>query len=334
METIWGRPLGDYWLERVRLFLQGFGLSWDKGAEVTLLLIEDNEIIATGSRQENVLKCIAVSKSREGEGHIATVVTELIKDALLSGYSHLMLFTKPSYTEIFGALGFYTITVTSEVALLENMRKGISLFVGGLSCPVREGVTGSVVANCNPFTNGHLYLIEAAAGQCDVLHLFVLSEDKSAFSSETRIRLVTEGVKHLPNVFVHPTGPYMISNATFPSYFLKDSQDADLAHCRLDLAVFAEHFAIPMGITKRFVGSEPYCGTTNFYNRTMSEFLPEKGIEVVELPRLEIGGEPVSASRVRRLLQLGKLNEIKPLVPETTYAYLAERGTDLCKTRL
>jgi len=33
-------------------------------------------------------------------------------------------------------------------------------------------------------------------------------------------RLVEEGVAHLPNVMVHQTGSYMISSATFPSYFL------------------------------------------------------------------------------------------------------------------
>lgn len=30
------------------------------------------------------------------------------------------------------------------------------------------------------------------------------------------------GVAHLPNVVLHDSGPYIISNATFPSYFLKD----------------------------------------------------------------------------------------------------------------
>ena len=37
----------------------------------------------------------------------------------------------------------------------------------------------------------------------------------------------------------------------------------------------------------------------------------------------ELDGAPVSASRVRALLDAGRLAEIKPLVPECTYQYLS-----------
>ena len=40
-------------------------------------------------------------------------------------------------------------------------------------------------------------------------------------------------------------------------------------------------------------------------------------IRVEEIPRLE----GISASRVRQLLRQGRLAELQPLVPETTYAY-------------
>ena len=50
------------------------------------------------------------------------------------------------------------------------------------------------------------------------------------------------------------------------------------------------------------------------------------GIEVVEIPRHEIEGQAVSASRVRALLQEGRLKDIRPLVPPATFAYL-ERMT-------
>ena len=33
--------------------------------------------------------------------------------------------------------------------------------------------------NCNPFTKGHKYLIEKASKENDVVHLFILTEDKS-----------------------------------------------------------------------------------------------------------------------------------------------------------
>ena len=49
----------------------------------------------------------------------------------------------------------------------------------------------------------------------------------------------------------------------------------------------------------------------------MKEMLPTFGVAVTEIPRWE----NISATTVRRLLAEGRLNDIKPLVPETTYAY-------------
>lgn len=51
--------------------------------------------------------------------------------------------------------------------------------------------------NCNPFTKGHKYLIEKASKENDVVHLFILTEDKSEFSTKDRINMVKLGTKHL-----------------------------------------------------------------------------------------------------------------------------------------
>ena len=76
--------------------------------------------------------------------------------------------------------------------------------------------------NANPFTLGHQYLAEQAAAASSVLHIFLVSEGLSLFPYEARRRLAEEGTKHLDNVILHSTEPYMISNATFPGYFQKD----------------------------------------------------------------------------------------------------------------
>ena len=91
--------------------------------------------------------------------------------------------------------------------------------------------------NANPFTLGHLNLVERAAKECDTVHLFVLSEEASLVPFDVRWKLVTEGVAHLNNVICHPSGPYMISSATFPSYFLKDEQAVITGH-----AIYTEDF--------------------------------------------------------------------------------------------
>ena len=119
----------------------------------------------------------------------------------------------------------------------------------------------------------------------------------------------------LPNVDVVPGGDYIISRATFPAYFLQG--DPEQARCDLELTLFGKRIAPALGITRRFVGQEPYSPVTARYNQRMQALLPQWGIRVEEIPRLE----GISASRVRQLLRQGRLAELQPLVPETTYAY-------------
>ena len=327
MELENGAPFTGRRLEALRLFLADAGLDYDEGVQFTAnVLDEHGDIIATGSLDGGVLKCIAVSQEHQGEDLTATVLTRLMQEAFSRGRRHLLLFTKPKNEFLFTSLGFFTVARTRDTLLMENERGGVRRFVQSLVCPVRTGRIGAVVVNCNPFTNGHLYLMETAAAQCDFLHIFVLSEDKSEFPTEVRLRLVREGTAGIPNAAVHPTGDYLISAATFPTYFIKEKARAEEIHCELDLTVFAECFAKEMNITVRFVGTEPFDAVTNEYNRQMKELLPRFGIEVVELPRKQAQGGAISASRVRALLHAGRLAEIRPLVPKTTLAHLQTLG--------
>jgi [citrate (pro-3S)-lyase] ligase len=91
----------------------------------------------------------------------------------------------------------------------------------------------------------------------------------------------------------------------------------------LDLVIFARRFAAPLGIGRRFVGTEPQDQTTAAYNRSMKKILPGFDIEVVEIPRLERGGRPVSAGRVRELLDRGDSKGAEELVPPAAFEYLA-----------
>ena len=63
---------------------------------------------------------------------------------------------------------------------------------------------------------------------------------------------------------------------------------------------------------------------TKQYNEQMAEILPQFGIEFIEIPRKATASdnEVISASRVRRLMKEEKWEEIRELVPETTYEYL------------
>ena len=305
-------------------FLKKASLEADMGVEKVALVWDDDTLIATGSREGNILKCIAVDEARRGEDLTATVLSELQKDAFSEGYSHLFLYTKPENCAMFTSLFFYEVTRTDKVLLMENRKDGVKDFVKTLSKEDAEGTVGSIVMNANPFTLGHRYLVEKAAAECDRIYVFVLSEDKSEFSFEDRFKLVKEGTKDISNVTVLPTGPYLISSATFPTYFLKERDKASEVHCLLDIEIFSKYYAPYFNITKRFVGTEPISPMTNMYNKALFENLPKKGIEVIEIERVEKEAEPVSASRVRALMKEGKMDEVKKLVPETTYNHLLE----------
>ncbi len=321
MDMMQGRPFTGRTLERLKKFLSSVGLLYDDGVEMSVCACDDDgEIVATASRQGPVLKCVGVSPDHQGEGLAASVVSETVTDAIGAGLSHLFVFTKPSNRQIFDDLGFFPIVQTSEVLFMENRRDGVKRFVESLDRPAAGGVNGAVVVNCNPFTLGHQYLMETAASRCDALHVFVLSAEKSLFPAAARMEMVRRGTEHLKNVYVHPTGDYLISAATFPDYFLKDRARVDSVKCELDLMIFARCFAHPLGITRRFVGTEPFSAVTRFYNETMKTFLPPFGIEVTEISRREECGAPVSATRVRDLLAREGVDsdELARLVPSTT----------------
>ena len=299
------------------------GLEAEADAEQTVLIWDDGQLVATGSRTGNLLKYIAVSAEHQGEGLTATVLTQLRQEAFRQGHKHLFLYTKPQNAAMFTSLFFYPIAQTDQVLLMEDQQNGIGKFLSSLPVEPCDGIVGAAVMNCNPFTKGHRYLIETASQECDRLYVFVLSEDASRFSAADRLEMVRLGTADLPNVTVLPTGPYLISSATFPTYFLKDREAATEVQCRLDIAVFSKYFAPKFGITRRYVGTEPLSPMTNRYNEALKQYLPET-ITLRELPRLENGGMPISASAVRAALDQGDEAALKELLPETTLRYLCK----------
>ena len=142
---------------------------------------------------------------------------------------------------------------------------------------IRDRVRRDVTRHLLGVAFGHRYLVEKAAGENDFVHLFVLSEEAGPIPFALRRRLVQDGVADIPNVVLHDSGPYIISSATFPSYFLKDGDDAIRAQAALDVAVFGE-IAHALGVTRRYVGDEPTSRVTSLYNEVMAARLPELGV--------------------------------------------------------
>ena len=309
--------------------LQEEGIRKDPNLDYTCGMYDDDmNIIATGSLFGNTLRCMAVSHLHQGEGLMNEIVTHLIETQFERGNTHLFLYTKCSTAKFFRDLGFSEIArVSEQLVFMENKKTGFSDYLKKLQkeadyseTPEAPKNIAALVMNANPFTNGHLYLVEKAAAENDILHLFMVSEDASLVPYSVRKQLIMEATSHLPNICYHDSGPYIISNATFPSYFQKDESSVITGHALLDLTIF-QAIAKALHITRRYVGEEPTSQVTGIYNNIMAEELPKSDIECIIVPRLEFNGTPVSASTVRQAIHDRKIDDIKPLVPETTYNF-------------
>ncbi len=97
-----GFPFRGRKRKKMEQFLEKSGLTYDAQIIYSVLLCRgDGEIIGCGSRHENILKCIAVDETYQGEGLLQRIVTQLIKQAYTCGIPHLFLFTKPKYRVVF-----------------------------------------------------------------------------------------------------------------------------------------------------------------------------------------------------------------------------------------
>lgn len=319
--------------------LEASGLAVPGGEEAILGLYEGERLIATGALVGAVLQGIAVAPDARGEGAAAAILSSLIALAVARGREQLFLFTQAREAARFETLGFSLVASAGPdgAALLEWGSRGIDRWLAKARALAegKPGRAGAAVVNCNPFTLGHRALLENAAARVPWLYVLVVEEDRSLFPFATRLELVRRGVADLPNVSVIAGGPYVISSATFPTYFIRpDTDEGDRAskaielHAALDLTIFRSHIAPALRVTDRFVGTEPYCATTASYNRIMKALLPaESGfgapVRVHEMRRFEREGAAVSASKVRDLIRAGNLEAVKAIVPETTWAWLS-----------
>lgn len=308
---------------KVLKFLDDYHLRLDGQLDELYVLRDKGKIIASGGFYKNTLKNIAV---KENDTFVINqVMTFLINREYSLGRTDLFIYTKPEISKSFEYFGFKKIAQTENVVLLENKIRGLNAFKSELRKTQREGHSGAVVVNCNPFTLGHKHLIEYAAKHCDHLHVFVVWEDASTFPNEVRYDLISKGISHLTNVSLHKGDDYIISNVTFPSYFLKDDKETTKEQACLDLNIFRRHIAKTLNIRTRFVGDEPFNETTNKYNEMMIKELKVSGIDVVVIPRLKNMNTAISASKVRELIYLDDFDGIKELVPKSTYDFLKSK---------
>jgi len=317
--------------EEIIEFLQKLGLGYEKDIEYTIALLDENKIIGTGSISGKVLKSIAVDPKRQGEGIASKIITRLVKEQFKRGRTKIFLFTSPDKVEQFIGLGFQLLALAEpSYALLEMGMGGIKQYLQDLQKyklkKINKKIISAIVVNANPFTLGHQYLAKKASLENDVVYIFVVREDKSLFPFEVRFSLIEQGCKKFNNIKVIDGGDYIISNATFPTYFSRESErDIVFGQASLDINIFVRYIVPTLKINRRYVGNEPYCETTNIYNQVMKKILSRAGVEIIEVSRFEKEGEAVSASSVRDLIRKSDFAKIKKLVPPSTYVFLTSR---------
>ncbi len=308
-------------------FLKKLDLGFDDDVELSVTLEYKERIAATASLAGSVVKCVGIDPAFRGEGLTARLLTDIEMEAYHRGEHHLFLFTRPENRMWFEELGYETVIATEEVLLLEKPGGEIERFSLSLELERKKRssgeVSGIIVMNANPFTLGHLYLVERALESCDHLYIFPVLEEKSVFPYGVRRRLIEEGIAHIPSATVLPGSPYIISSATFPGYFISGRTERQQVHAELDLRLFSSRIAPSLASKRRYAGTEPYCPVTGAYNLAMKEILPQYGIDLIEIPRRCSGEFPVSASTVRSALAEGiDREQLRTLVPESTLRFL------------
>ena len=307
---------------QVEDFLGSNGLRLGEVDLYLAVLSEEGAILAGGGLQRDILKCLAVSAEARSLGLSVPLISRLISVASERGYTNVKVFTKPENRSVFESLGFKLLAEAPKAILMENGR-GLEEYCQYLCAHQAPGV---IIMNANPFTLGHRYLVEQASlsfrapeGRRN-LTIIPVKEDASRFPYSERLEMIRTGSGD--RAYIVEGSDYQISAATFPTYFLKNLSDAAETQMRLDIDLFGRHIAPALGAHVRFVGTEPADPLTARYNALMKELLPKYGVEVVEISRLTDSESPVTATRVRSLLDAGQFKAASALTPESTWPYL------------
>lgn len=306
-------------------FLKGFALTFTGNIDYTMGLYDDGQLIGTGSLGGRVMRDIAISEKYQKKGLTRRIIRNLQGESYRRGVTGNQIFTKPKNVPVFEHMGFKCVAVAEPyAALLEKGTDTLEDYLGRVRSILGTGEgknRGAIVMNCNPFTLGHRSLVEYAHNNCDEVIIFAVQEDRSIFPFSDRFSLIKQGVRDMKGVEVISGGDFIISNATFPTYFIKGTDEL-AAQTKLDATIFATRIAPALNITVRFVGEEPTDKTTLAYNNAMREVFAQNGIELKEIPREQKGNQIVSASSVRRALADDDWETVYRMVPKTTLIYL------------
>lgn len=298
-------------------------------------IFDNNAIIACACRENNVLKCFAVDERYRGENLLDKIISALLRDCYNEGLKTIFIFTKLKNLAFFKSYNFIELASGNEACLLYKSEQTIEAILENAinethidTNNLESKQIAAVVINANPFTLGHRYLIERAASKQDYVFVFVVEENKSFFSFHDRFFLVQENCRDISNVIVLPSTKFLISSATFPSYFLKEKEIISSEHALIDARIFGRYFVPKFKIKKRFLGDEELDASTRLYNTILLNELAKYNCEVEIIPRLKNHSTIVSASLVRKYFFEKNFEKIKDLVSKQSFEYLKQKANE------
>ena len=309
--------------EAIKKFLATFDLKLDENLTKTIYVEDNDKIVGTISCEKYIIKCLAVDPTYQSENLASTLVNEIIQYFRNNNIFNYQVFTKPMYKYVFMSMGFRKLVETDKVIMLEG---GVSTIndelekikrqIGYQFGPIHEeSDLAALVINGNPLTNGHVYLIEEASKRHQFVVVFIVEENKSEFTFEERFSMAYLATRRLGNVCVLPSTKYIVSQLTFPNYFLKDADEINEQYSKVDALIFRDFFMKKLFIKKRYIGTEK-SNKMQAYNSSLKEILGDK-VEIIE--RITEDGDVISASRVRSLLKEGKLDEAVKYIHRENY---------------
>ncbi len=322
IETVWLKSESK--IKSIKEFLDKFSLKFEEDIDYSVIIKDKNQIIGTCSKSGNIVKCLAIMEDYRGYGISIKLMNNVMDRIFQEGFSHIFAFTENKNMDIFESLGFNLIYNTKSCSVFENGVYDIKRYLDLLDkkYSIGQNEKGALVMNCNPMTLGHLHLIEFACSNEKEVLLFVVEEDKSIFKFKDRIKIIKDATEHLKNLKVIESGEYIISSATFPTYFIKKEDERIKTYTEIDVGIFGRYFCKKFNIKRRYVAEEPFDLVTNQYNSAMKEILPKYGTLVCEIERAKINEIPVSASYVRKLIFENKLDEAFTLMPKASSDFL------------
>lgn len=307
-----------------RRLVERAGLTFEEGYEDLVGAFRGRRLVACGARAGRVLKMLVVHDEHRGKGLLAGVVTELMRRGLEASIDTYFILSRPCMAAVFQRLGFNELVATEHAALLEY---GHSLhqYLRKRGAIARPGENSAVVVSSDPFSLSQKALVERAAELGRTAYVLVPSDGRFLFSLQERLEMARRGVGPLDNAVVTDTGPYVLSSATFPAYFLDPSEEPDEVRMALDVDLFGRHIAPAFHVTTRVIGTRPTDPRHRRYNRILGQRLGRWGIRLEQIERTTSGADWVSTERVQRQFAQHGLDGIAALVPQSTLEYLRPR---------